>query len=256
VRLLGTLAGLVIVTLGYCFPVVRFLRRQEAEKGRKGEGEKGRTDYQISTSIWRHPTLRLMLLAACLSGVALLGTWGSTQQAPSWADKLTQPAQRARELTQIAVAAGAMVGAMLAALAGDWLGRRATYSLLCASSLVSVLLLFLGNKAFGPEFLISSFIVGGCTASFYGWLPLYLPELFRTNMRATGQGFGYNFGRILAAVGTLNAGTLFRLPAVRIGPIEVAGGYPLACTAMTAVYLIGIAIIWLAPETRGQPLPE
>jgi hypothetical protein len=25
---------------------------------------------------------------------------------------------------------------------------------------------------------------------------------------------------------------------------------------MSLVYVIGMAIIWLAPETRGQPLPE
>ncbi len=106
------------------------------------------------------------------------------------------------------------------------------------------------------KFLTLAFLTGAITASFYGWLPLYLPELFRTAVRATGQGFGYNFGRILAAVGTLNAATMFRLPPLNIGPITIAGGYPLACTAMSVVYLAGIVIIWWAPETKGQPLPE
>ena len=36
--------------------------------------------------------------------------------------------------------------------------------------------------------------------SFYGWLPLYLPELFPTRIRATAQGFAFNFGRVLAAM--------------------------------------------------------
>ena len=36
-----------------------------------------------------------------------------------------------------------------------------------------------------------TFIVGGTTAAFYGWMPLYLPELFPTRVRATGQGVGY-----------------------------------------------------------------
>jgi MFS family permease len=238
-RAIATLLGLAIVTVGYCYPVVRYLQRQD----------------RSNRPQWNHPTLRLMLLAACLSGVALLGTWGSTQQVPSWADKIAPSAVRAKEFSQIAIAAGAIVGSVLAALMGDWIGRRITYCLLCLSSLASVLWLFLGNTEYGSGFLISAFITGGCTASFYGWLPLYLPELFRTNVRATGQGFGYNFGRILAAVGTLNAATLFRLPAVNIGPITVAGGYPLACTAMTVVYLVGVAIIWWAPETKGQPLP-
>ena len=49
-------------------------------------------------------------------------------------------------------------------------------------------------------------------ASFYGWLPLYLPELFPTRVRATGQGFGFNFGRILAAVGVLQVPVLMGDP--------------------------------------------
>ena len=91
------------------------------------------------------------------------------------------------------------------------------------------------------------FLAGACTASFYGWLPLYLPELFRTRVRATGQGFSFNFGRVLAAVGVLQTGNLMGL---------FKGGYPQACSVMGLIYLVGLAIIWLAPETRGQPLPE
>ena len=39
-------------------------------------------------------------------------------------------------------------------------------------------------------------LLGVFTAAFYGWLPLYLPELFPTRVRATGQGLSFNFGRI------------------------------------------------------------
>ena len=66
----------------------------------------------------------------------------------------------------------------------------------------------MSNTTFGTPFLVTVFIAGGFTASFYGWLPLYLPELFRTNVRATAQGFAFNFGRILAAVAALQLGNL------------------------------------------------
>ena len=46
------------------------------------------------------------------------------------------------------------------------------------------------------------------TAAFYGWFPLYFPELFPTRARATGQGLSYNLGRIFAAVGALTQGQL------------------------------------------------
>jgi MFS family permease len=199
-----------------------------------------------------------MLLAAGLAGVALLGTWGSTQWAPNLADELTAGKSHSREYTQIWLAIGACVGTIAAALVGDWLGRRVTYFILCVGSLVSALWLFVMNHSYGTSFLVSSFVAGAFTASFYGWLPLYLPELFATNVRATGQGFGFNFGRILAAIGALQAGVLtgmFPHDQVLLG-MTVKGGLPLACSAMSLIYLVGMAFIWLAPETKGKPLPD
>ena len=262
VQIVGTLAGLAIATCGYTYPVIRFFQRHQLATGGENWG----------------PTLRRMLLAACLSGVALLGTWGSTQWAATWADQLADsefkaqqnaaahsPQQqvapvrpRAKEFAQIWLAVGAIVGTLLAAMLGDMVGRRPAYCLLCILSLASVYGLFLLNASYGPKFLLWTFLAGTMTASFYGWLPLYLPELFRTNVRATGQGFGFNFGRILAAIGVLQTGNLmglFKVDAVIAG-VTIPHGYPLACSTMSLVYLIGIAIIWLAPETKGQPLPE
>jgi MFS transporter, SHS family, sialic acid transporter len=142
------------------------------------------------------------------------------------------------------MAFGAIIGTLGAALLGNWLGRRISYVFLCLSSLVTTLVLFRLNDHYGPLFLLSVFLAGGFTASFYGWLPLYLPELFRTGVRATGQGFSYNFGRILAAVGALQTGYLMQ------------EGYSQACSTMSLIYLVGLLLIWLAPETRGKPLPE
>jgi hypothetical protein len=89
--------------------------------------------------------------------------------------------------------------------------------------------------------------LGLVTAAFYGWLPLYLPELFPTRVRATGQGISFNFGRILAAIGALQTGALLR---------SLGGSYPQACTLVSLIYLVGAIIIWWAPETKDRPLPE
>jgi MFS family permease len=246
VRAVGTLLGLTIATLGYTFPVVRYLMR----------GSAGILDDHAV-----RPTLGRMMLGACLSGVALLGTWGSSQWAPAWASKLTEAATQsgttlnAKEYTQIWLAVGAIVGTILAALAGDWLGRRVTYFLLCVLSFGSALLFFQTNTDYGPRFLATAFIIGVCTASFYGWLPLYLPELFRTNVRATGQGFAFNFGRILAAIGALQTGVLFKMD-INIGSIYLPAGYPSACSVISLIYIVGLVLIWFAPETKGRPLPE
>ncbi len=233
-RIAASLAALAVVAAGYTYPVFRYLRRGEA--GLAG------TPSAVA------PILGRMLLGAGLGGIALLGTWASIQWAPLWADQLAQgTAQSARDLTQVSTALGAVVGTFLAALLGNRLGRRVTYSLLCVGSLVSALVFFRLHTAYGPGFLVAAGVAGAWTASFYGWLPLYLPELFPTRIRATGQGFSYNFGRILAAVGVLQTGNLMGL---------FRGGYPQACSVMSLVYLAGLALIWLAPETHGQPLPE
>jgi hypothetical protein len=136
---------------------------------------------------------------------------------------------------------------MVAALASGWFSRRTTYRLICLAAFASILFLYLGNREFGPQLLASVFVAGMCTASIYGWLPLYLPELFPTSVRATGQGFGYNFGRVLAAIGALQTGNLMGL---------FGGDYAVACSMMSGIYIVGLVVIQFAPETRGRPLPE
>jgi MFS family permease len=249
VRIPVSVVALAIVTAGYLYPIVRFVKRAErsatdadvlAPAGVTAAEQTPGTKSALWAIVGR------LLLAASLSGVALLGTWASVQKAPTYADQITSGQARVREYTQITTASGAIVGCMIAALMGDWLGRRLTYVLLCLGSMVSIAGLYLLNDNFGPSYLCWAFAAGTITAAFYGWLPLYLPELFRTKVRATGQGFGYNFGRIIAAVGVL------QLPVV-MKQLDV--GWQGACTAMSAIYLVGLAIIWLAPETKGRPLP-
>jgi MFS family permease len=246
VRITGSVVGFIVVTVGYLFPAFRYLQRLGQDTQEPAHA--------------RNAILQRMLLGAALSSVALLGTWCTAQWAPSWADQLTAGGQHAKELTQISSSVGAILGTILAAMMGDWFGRRLTYSFFCLTSLGSVVLLFLGNREFGTPLIASVFVVGFCTASFYGWLPLYLPELFRTGVRATGQGFSYNFGRIIAAVGVLQTGNLMGLfkQNFSVGDtgITLPPGYPAACSVMSLIYLVGFVLIWFAPETKGQPLPE
>jgi MFS transporter, SHS family, sialic acid transporter len=204
-----------------------------------------------------------MLLGACLGGVALLGTWGSLQWAPKWSIALAKllPADGgpyyAKEFTQIASASGAIVGAIIAALLGGWLGRRITYFGLCIASFISLVYLYRANDSFGAQFLVSVFIAGGITAAFYGWFPLYLPELFPTSIRATSQGFAYNFGRVLSAIGTLQMATLTHYFSKDLAKdLSELQGIPNAGATLAGIYIIGLFIIWLGPETKGKPLPE
>ena len=126
-------------------------------------------------------------------------------------------------------------------------GRRITYSVMCVGSIASALWFYNANTTFGTGFLFAAFMAGGITASFYGFFPLYFPELFPTAVRATGQGFAFNFGRIVAAIGGLQTATLMK---------AFDGSFPKAGSVMAAIYVVGIFIIWLGPETKDQELPE
>jgi MFS family permease len=245
ILLSGLALGVAIALVGYLYPVRRYLARMRAASGQQAGG--------------RH-VVRRMIIAASLSGVALLGTWASIQSAPAYADKLatTYPDEakqiltgnlaHAKAYTQIVMGIGAIVGTIAAAVVGSWFSRRWMYVALCLGSLGSALLFWQCNTRYDYTFLATIMLAGGVTAAFYGWIPLYLPELFGTSVRATAQGFGYNFGRILAAVGALQSGYLMN---------DVFGGdYSLAYSTMSLIYLVGVAIIWLAPETHGKPLPE
>jgi len=192
--------------------------------------------------------LKTTLLAIAFSSIALIGTWGSVQWAPVWADKMTEGnVPEAKAMTGFISAVGAIVGCIIGPLVGGLIGRRPTYFALCLVSLVSCGYLFRTFDSYGPEFLVMIGIVGAATASFYGWLPLYLPELFPTRARATGQGLSYNFGRILAAGGAIVQGDLVK---------HYDGSYAKAGATVTLIYILGLVLIWFAPETHGKPLPE
>jgi SHS family sialic acid transporter-like MFS transporter len=158
-----------------------------------------------------------------------------------------QRTARAKATVSAIMAVASILVCFLAPMAGGIWGRRPTYFVLCALALGSCAYLFRALDRYDWQFMVTAFLVGGITGAFYGWLPLYLPELFPTRVRATGQGLSFNFGRILAALGTLYMGKL----------VELFGGdYGRAMAGITLVYLLGMVLIWWAPETKGKPLPE
>lgn len=204
---------------------------------------------QPMKEIFSNPALlRPVLLATLLASVALIGTWGSVQWLPLWADQMAGSAlPKAKAYTQALSALGSVVGCLIGAWLGGLLGRRPAYFLLCLGSLLTCAWLFRGIGSYGAPFLTLTFVVGAITAAFYGWMPLYLPEIFPTRVRATAQGLSFNAGRILAAVGALQMGSLMQ---------TFHGSYAQAGAVISLVYVAGLILIWFAPETRGRPLPE
>jgi MFS family permease len=154
---------------------------------------------------------------------------------------------KVKGLIQVYSSIGAILGCLIAPLIGGALGRRPVYFGLCLGSLIVCSILFRAFHEYNFAFLLMVGVVGMFTAAFYGWLPQYLPELFPTRVRATGQGVAFNSGRILAALGAWNMGSI-------MGWFDKS--YPNAGAAVVFVYVVGMVLIWFAPETKGKPLPE
>jgi SHS family sialic acid transporter-like MFS transporter len=91
------------------------------------------------------------------------------------------------------------------------------------------------------------FALGVVGTLFFGWLPLYLPELFPTRVRATGAGVAYNAGRVASAVGVLVAGGMMSL---------FDGDYAKVGSVTAWVYALGMAIVPFAPDTGRTDLGD
>jgi MFS family permease len=215
-------------------------------------------DTRPLREVFRPPLLKFTLLGVLFASIALIGTWGSIQWITLWVDQITggtMPAAKAN--AQMASAWGAVLGSLIAPLIGGKIGRRIAYFCLCLASLTICQVMYRGFHEYSSLLIFVIFLAGMCTAAFYGWFPLYLPELFPTRVRATGQGVAYNSGRVIAAFGAIYSGMLVAYFSRADGPNAVAGsGYAQMGAWITLIYIVGMATIWLAPETKGKPLPE
>jgi MFS family permease len=156
-------------------------------------------------------------------------------------------AARLKAKTQVQRSTGGLIGSLVGGWITVLLGRRLTYFVTSAVYVVTSCYLFgrlfPGHPQFGPV----AFTLGLVGNIYFGWLPLYLPELFPTRVRSTGTGVTFNSGRVFAALATLGASALvtaFHGDLARVG--LWTGG----------IYAFGLIIILFAPSTAGTKLAD
>ena len=194
----------------------------------------------------RPPLLRLTLIGILIGSIPMVGAWAASKWMIPWADKVggaTEPGYKA--ITQGWWALGAVLGSFFGAQIAAWLGRRRAYAIISAAATALTSLMFLGTAPLQASFLPIVFAQGFVATLFFGWLPLYLPELFPTRVRAAGSGIAYNVGRFATALGVLAAGALFA---------AMGGSYPRVGATCGLIYLLGLIVIWWAPDTTEKKL--
>lgn len=191
---------------------------------------------------------RRTLIGIAVGSIPIIGAWAASKWIIPWADAVGGTARPGlKALTQQWWAIGAILGSFFGAHLANFLGRRVTYALISFGSVVMTCGIFMWSNPLSSVFLPLVFVQGFVTTLFFGWLPLYLPELFPTRVRASGAGMAYNAGRFISAACVLMAGAFMAWS---------GGDYAKVGTITGLVYALGMIVIWWAPETKGRELEQ
>jgi MFS family permease len=225
-------------------------RKVALQKSQHSDAEKELLVFSLSR-LFRKDLRQKTFVGAMLAFVAVFGLWGATNWTPTLVRQLLAPqnfdpviVNRYVSYAVMSLNAGALVGYLAFGPIADRIGRRPAFFLMCLGSLVMLPVTFFTPKDYTLVLWLLP-ILGFFNNGIFSGFPLYLPELYPTQIRATGAGFCFNVGRILASGGPFIKGWL--------GTLFEPGK---AVSIIGLIYLFGIFVLPFAPETKGKPLPE
>ena len=214
---------------------------------------------EVFDARYRRTTIVTTVMMACSFAAA----FGAIQQAPRIVPGLPEVRTLARPAQQQIVSAvqsfqetGGLLGRIvLAFLAIRIVGRRRLLRVFQVPGLILLPLVFLFPAMNNLALLRWGMLaVGFLTIAQFSFWGNYLPRMYPTHLRGTGEGFAAN-------VGGRMIGTSAALVTTQLVPYMPGGTAPAqlayACALVgTAVYLIGfVASFWL-PEPTRENLPE
>ena len=198
--------------------------------------------------------LKRTLVNSALITVAIIGLWAGAVYEPAAVSLLAKKAgfdeAGAAKIVSLATAVlsiGTILGCVTLPVLAERIGRRATLAIYFAIMLVTIPLAFgwAFYRADGLVAFIALLFVLGFGGGNFAAFSLWLPEQYATRVRATAFAFATSIGRFIGA------GVNFALAAMVSAMHTI--GMPVALTAIA--FLIGIAIVPLAIETKGETLP-
>ena len=161
-------------------------------------------------------------------------------------EKHSKPIKKAEMLSMTLNTIGGGLGLVLFGSISTRLGRRGAFMLYHLGAFVMALLMFMVLIPKGASTATLSVVLpvfGFLTLGMHAGYAVYFPELYPTRLRGTGTGFCFHMGRVGSAI--------YLFIVAKLGwQADQAALY------MAPVFLIGVWIAYLAPETKGQDLPE
>jgi MFS family permease len=243
------------------FPVVVsilvLLRVKETDKWERAEASATTAHVKKESSlkaIFNAQYRKRTIVAAVLLTVAIIGLWAGAVYEPSAVIQLATKAgmgkAEAARMASIAtglLSIGTIVGCLALPPMAERIGRRKTLAVYFVGMAVSIALAF--GWAFylqnGLVPFIALLVVLGFFGGNFALFSLWLPEQFETRVRATAFAFCTSVGRFFGAIVNFGIGAMV----LHMKTL----GVPIALTAIA--FIIGLAVIPLAPETKGQDLP-
>lgn len=226
------------------------LKVREPEKWTKARRETPAGERLTLAELFTPALRRDTLVGSALALVAVFGLWGATNWTPSLVRELLQGRQldadtvtRMVSYAAMSLNAGAIIGYLAFAPIAERIGRRGAFFIMMLGSAVSLPLTFLVPSSYITVMLLLP-LLGFFTNGIFTGFPVYLPEIFPTRIRATGAGFCFNAGRILAASGPFLTGYLV----LRLGT------FARAASSIAIIYLLGILVLPFARETKGREI--
>jgi MFS family permease len=229
-------------------------------KEKKAAGTLRRPSFaELFSPALRKTTLITTLMVACSYGAAL----GALQQLPRIVPGLPEVAGQPRPQQQIAVSAvqsfqeiGGLIGRMLLAfLAVQIASRQRLIRMFLGPGLIVIPLVFLFPATSSLDLLKWGILLSGMLTvgqlSFWG---NYLPRVYPTHLRGTGESFAANVGGRL--IGTFAAVVTTQLATVMVGGTPfVKLAYSAALVAFTVYAVSLVASFWL-PEPPKDKMVE
>jgi len=257
--IIGALPALLVIV------IMRRLEEPEAWRKAKAEGLAHKVKLGSMAELFTDPRWRrnaLVGLALAFSGVVAI--WGIAYFSYDLVSSVIDKTFRAQGLSESVIAgkktvwtgitslmqnSGAFLGVYAFTYFTQWTSRRRAFAVSLIAAMITTAFLFWRLNRFSDVFWMPP-LMGFFQLALFAGYAIYFPELFPTRLRSTGTSFCYNVGRAVAAVGPLGLGLL--TSRVYSGPdaLRYAG------ITMCVVFLIGLAALPWAPETKGQPLPE
>jgi len=209
--------------------------------------------------VLRPPLLSRTILGVTLGAIPVVGSAANANWLVPWTDhavarralesggEATRPDARTKAKTQITRSGGAVFGSLLGGVVASLLGRRLSYFFISLGALAASTYIFSQLDPLHPQFQLFAFLLGFVGITYFGWLPLFLPELFPTRVRSTGAGISFNTGRVVAALVVLSAGFLLD---------QFSGDYARVGYWSGMIYAAGMVVIWFVPSGAAGRLED